>query len=140
MSRVVADRGAVLATVTGLHHVQVPVSDVVVSSDWYSETFGFERILLAESEDAPTAAVLAHPSGVFVVLRLAPAEAASMVGFALLALSVSTLEPWLPYLCGLGLATEGITESHLGRRLRVADPDGLLVELHTAVQPSADEP
>jgi catechol 2,3-dioxygenase-like lactoylglutathione lyase family enzyme len=136
----VVDRSAVLATVTGLHHVDVPVSDVVASSDWYSETFGFERILLVEREDVPTAAVLGHPSGVFVVLRLAPAEARSMVGFVFLALSVSNLEPWVPYLCGLGLANDGITESHLGRRLRVADPDGLLVELHTAVQPSADEP
>jgi len=131
--------GLAFPTVVGLHHVRVPVSDVLASRDWYVETLGLRPILVTEDEDTVTGIVMRHSSGVVVGLHLAPEQSKALAGFAVIGLAVSDLEPWPAHLDGLGVAHSGIVDGHLGQCLRVRDPDGLLVELHTPAQPSADE-
>jgi hypothetical protein len=59
--------------------------------------------------------------------------------FAVIGLVVTDLQSWPAHLDGLGVGHSGIIDGHLGRCLRVWDPDGVVVELHTPTQPSADE-
>jgi catechol 2,3-dioxygenase-like lactoylglutathione lyase family enzyme len=121
-----------------LHHVRVPVSDVLVSQDWYNEVLGFRPTLVVEEENAVTGVVSVHPSGVVVGLHSAPHQATALAGFAVMGLSVEDLSEWVAYLDDLGVSHSGITEGHLGECVRLCDPDGLVIELHTASQPSAD--
>jgi catechol 2,3-dioxygenase-like lactoylglutathione lyase family enzyme len=124
--------------IVGVHHVRVPVSDVMASRDWYAETLGLSPILVTE-EDTVTGVVMGHPSGVVVGLHLAPEQAKALEGFAIIGLAVIELDAWLAYLDGLRVAHSGIVDGHLGECLHVSDPDGLVIELHTRPHPSADE-
>ena len=125
--------------VIGLHHVRVPVSDVLASRDWYAEALGLSPILVTEDEDMVTGVVMGHPSGVVVGLHFAPEIANALSGFAVIGLAVTDLEAWVLHLDGLGVAHSGIIDSHLGRCVRVDGPDGLVIDLNTPAQPSADE-
>jgi catechol 2,3-dioxygenase-like lactoylglutathione lyase family enzyme len=126
-------------SVLALHHVRVPVTDVLVSQDWYSEVLGFRPTLVVEEENAVTGVVSVHPSGVVVGLHSAPKQAAALAGFAVIGLSVGDLRQWVAHLDAFGVSHSGITDGHLGECLRLRDPDGLVIELHTPYQPSADE-
>jgi catechol-2,3-dioxygenase len=114
------------------------VRDVLVSQDWYSEVLGFRPTLVVEEENAVTGVVSVHPSGVVVGLHAAPQQARALAGFAVIGLSVQDLREWVAHLDGIGVSHSGITDGHLGECLRLCDPDGLVIELHTPSQPSAD--
>ncbi|HLX87545.1 MAG TPA: VOC family protein [Acidimicrobiales bacterium] len=125
----------------GIHHVRLPVSDVVTSCDWYG-LLGFEPVLDYEEEDQLVGVALRHPSGITLGLHLAPDRASALAGFCPLALEVdgqAALEDWLEHLDRQGLQHSPVQEGHLGLFAEVADPDGLVVQLHTADHPSADE-
>jgi catechol 2,3-dioxygenase-like lactoylglutathione lyase family enzyme len=124
--------------VVALHHVRIPVTDVLASQDWYSEVLGFRPTLVVEEENAVKGVVSVHPSGVVIGLHSAPQQATALKGFAVIGLSVEDLGEWVAYLDHLGVSHSGIAEGHLGECLRLCDPDGLVVELHTPSQPSAD--
>jgi len=126
----------------GIHHIRVPATDVGASREWYRDTFGFEPVLDYEEEDGLVGAVLRHPSGLAVGVHRDRDRAAALSGFCLLALEVGTqaeLHDWLAHLDALGVGHSGIREGHLGLLIEVPDPDGVLVQLHTAEHPSADE-
>jgi catechol 2,3-dioxygenase-like lactoylglutathione lyase family enzyme len=125
-------------SVVALHHVRVPVTDVLASQDWYNEVLGFRPTLVVEEENAVAGVVSVHPSGVVIGLHSAPEQASALKGFAVIGLSVEDLRDWVNYLDDIGVSHSGIAEGHLGQCLRLRDPDGLIVELHTPSQPSAD--
>jgi catechol 2,3-dioxygenase-like lactoylglutathione lyase family enzyme len=144
---VTSDRGirapvATEATVVGLHHIRLPVSDVLRSRDWYSTVFDFEPCLSFEEEDRLLGVVLIHQCGLTLGLHHAPERARSLRGFCSVALSVGSagdLDDWCARLDELAIAHTSPTEGHLGRYVEVHDPDGLIIQLHTDGQPSADE-
>lgn len=111
----------------------------MASRDWYAETLGLSPILVAEEEETVIGIVMGHPSGVAIGLHLAPEQARALEGFAILGLAVIELEPWLAHLAGLDVVHSGIVDGHLGECVRVPDPDGLVIELHTRAHLSADE-
>jgi catechol 2,3-dioxygenase-like lactoylglutathione lyase family enzyme len=125
-----------------IHHVRVPVSDVDVARAWYSEVLGLEPVLDYEEEDRIVGVSLAGRGGITVGLHLDPVRARALAGFCVLALEVrdqGALAAWVEHLDALGIAHSGIREGHLGLHLETADPDGVVVQLHTAEHPSADE-
>lgn len=131
-----------VASVRGLHHVRVPVSDVLRSRDWYMDVLGFEPMLTYEEEERVVGVALEHPTGLILGLHAAPERAAAMAGFAVVALAVQTrgdLQSWIGRLDVAGVEHSKIEPGHLGWSLDVVDPDGMLVELHTAEEPSADD-
>ena len=122
-------------TIIGVHHVRLPVSDVIRSRDWYASTFGFETRLTVEEEDHIAGVVAVHRSGVTIGLHVAPALAGALRGFCSVALSVgdrSDLTSWCEYLDTLGVSHSPPTEGHVGWYVQVPDPDGLVIELHTS--------
>jgi catechol 2,3-dioxygenase-like lactoylglutathione lyase family enzyme len=126
----------------GIHHVRIPVSDIAVSRDWYPEVLGLEPVLDYEEEDRVVGVALASNDGVTVGLHLDPRRARALAGFCVLALQVDgqgALGAWVERLDALGVAHSGIREGHLGLLVEVADPDGIVVQLHTAEHPSSDE-
>jgi len=128
--------------VVGLHHLRLPVSDVMRSRDWYSATFDFEPRLSLEEEDRVVGVVLIHPSGLTLGLHHAPELARSLHGFCSVALSVGDsddLDHWCARLDTLGTKHTSPAEGHLGWHVEVPDPDGLIIQLHTIGQPTADE-
>jgi catechol 2,3-dioxygenase-like lactoylglutathione lyase family enzyme len=126
----------------GLHHVRLPVSDVMRSRDWYADVFGFEPRLCLEEEDNVIGAVVAQPGGLTLGLHYAPALARALHGFCSVALSVGTFDD-LTRCCtrldAVGIAHSEPAEGHLGWFVEVPDPDGLVIQLHTVGQPAADE-
>jgi catechol 2,3-dioxygenase-like lactoylglutathione lyase family enzyme len=129
-------------TVLGLHHIRLPVSDVLDSRDWYSAIFDFDPCLSFEEEDHLLGVVLIHHSGLTLGLHHAPERARSLRGFCSIALSVGNsdnLDDWCTRLDALGTTHTSPTEGHLGWYIEVPDPDGLIIQLHTDGQPSADE-
>jgi catechol 2,3-dioxygenase-like lactoylglutathione lyase family enzyme len=134
-----ADRPPPLA---GLHHVRVPVRDLGASRDWYVETLGFDAVLEYELEDTLVGISLVHPSGLTVGLHHAPAQAAALAGFTILALDTgnhSVLESWDEWLESRGVVHTHIGEGPLGWHIELREPSGMLIELHTSEHPSADD-
>ena len=121
--------------IVGIHHVRLPVSDVMSSRDWYTSTFGFESRLTVEEEDGVIGVIVGHPSGITLGLHVAPALAQALRGFCSVALSVgdrSDLTSWCDHLDEVGIDHSLPTEGHVGWYVQVPDPDGLIIELHTS--------
>ena len=56
----------------GVHHVSLPVSDILRSRDWYCDVFGFEAVLDCEEENRHVGLVLRLRGGQGVHLHVAP--------------------------------------------------------------------
>lgn len=130
-----SDRPAIVA----LHHVRVPVSDVLVSRDWYVTVLGFTPMLVTEEETPDTGEALPHPSGLVVGLHIDPDAARALAGFCVLGLGVEDLSGWMDYLDHAGIERGPVGVGPRGSHVSVVDPDGLVIELHTPVQPSTED-
>lgn len=125
--------------VVGLHHIRIPVADISAAEYWFAQTFGFETVLITEDEDRVTGALIRHDSGLFIGLHGAAEPSAALEGFAVIGLTVSDIELWPSYLDAKGTGRSEVFDGHLGKFLRVYGPNGLVVEIHTPVQPSAED-
>jgi catechol 2,3-dioxygenase-like lactoylglutathione lyase family enzyme len=123
--------------IRGLHHVRVPVTSVDLSCDWYARVLGLELLILEENEDSVTGALMVHRSGIVVGLHRAPERAAALHNFPLLGLCVDDIESWSLRIDAMGVDHSDVEDAHLGRCVRIEDPDGIGIELHTVAQPSA---
>ena len=137
-----APEAAAVPDLYAIHHVTVPVDDVLLSSDWYASVLGLDCIMVFEQEERVEEALLAHPGGLVLHLVAAPERAAGLAGFDLIALDVgehANVQRWEGWLDELGIAHTPIRPAHLGWSLAFADPSGIRIALHTREQPSADE-
>jgi catechol 2,3-dioxygenase-like lactoylglutathione lyase family enzyme len=133
--RVVVQHDWALDDVAGIHHVKLPVADVIRSRDWYQRAFG----LVVEREfheDSRLAGVsLIHPtSPLRIALREDPTRAAALAGFDAVALTVATpadLQALLHKLDVLGVAHGEPVTGSVGVVVDVPDPDGMHVRLFT---------
>jgi catechol-2,3-dioxygenase len=120
----------------------LPVSDVARSCSWYCETLGFSVLLDYEEADELVGHVLEHPNGMTLGLHHDPERARAVRGFAIVAFQVPTrheLDEWEAHLDRLGVTHTRASAAHLGWCVNIPDPDGIVVQLHTPEQPSADE-
>jgi catechol 2,3-dioxygenase-like lactoylglutathione lyase family enzyme len=123
----------------GVHHVRLPVSSLTRSSEWYATVLGFECLVVEEDEDRVTGLVMQHPGGVMIGLHEDRDRAAALRGFAAIAFSVPDVAAWSAHLDAIGIDYGPPEACHLGTAIRLADPDGIVVHLHSVEQPSADE-
>jgi glyoxylase I family protein len=133
--------------ISGLHHVALPATDALRSSDWFERVFGFRCVLIREEEDQITMVTLEHPSGAVLYIQNAPglveAWRLSRTGTAVLGLSVAdqaALARWQHRLTELGVEHTPPRPAHLGVALDVTGPDGLGIQLHTREEISGDGP
>lgn len=117
--------------VTGLSHVQLRVSDVSVSAEWYAAVLGLEPF---RSDTGIGYVALRHrPSGVVVVLTESPSPAAPDSGpldhLAFAVPDAAALEVWADRLTALGIDHPGVVAEGGNPSLQLRDPDGTAVEL-----------
>ena len=125
------------ATVTGFHHVKLPVSDVARSRAWYERVLGLETLIEFEEEGVVRGVALRLPDGgvAGIALREDPTRAAGLAGFDPVALLVperEQVEHWRARLDDHGETHGGIVTGHGGGKVLVGlrDPDGLEVRLY----------
>ena len=120
---------------TGFSHVQLLVTDLRASEQWYTTALGLTRY--AADEEKGYVALRHDPSGVVIVLTPhARSDIADEDGTAAtldhLAFAVpdgAVLEAWAAHLTEAGIAHPGIV-SELGKpSLQLRDPDGISIEL-----------
>lgn len=117
---------------TGLSHVQLRVTDVTSSAEWYSAALGLEPF---RTDAAIGYVALRHPgSGVVVVLTADPSAGSRPQAGALdhLAFAVpdgAALEAWADHLTAAGIDHPGIVPENGNPSLQLRDPDGTAVEL-----------
>jgi len=120
-----------IGPLTGLSHVQLRVSDVAVSAEWYCAALGLESF---RSDPGTGYVALRHrPSGVVVVLTASSAAAAPGAGpldhLAFAVPDAAALEAWADHLTGLGIDHPGVVPEGGNPSLQLRDPDGTAVEL-----------
>ena len=128
--------------IVGVHHIKLPVTNVLESRDWYMAVFGFEPILDFEEEDGVLGIVLEHPCGITLGLHLEPQRAAALRRFPAIAFCVGgheELKSWCAYLDDIDVKHTPMGESHIGSSIQIADPDEIGIQLHTHGHPTADE-
>ena len=126
---------------TGIHHVVVPASDPMVSSDWYVQVFGFAAVVIEEQENEVVAVVLEHPCGARLVLRNAAELAVALRGYPLFGLAVASraeLLQWVDRLATLDVEHSAVHPVQLGWAVTVTGPDMVRIQLHTTEGPSGE--
>jgi glyoxylase I family protein len=133
------------APITGLSHVQLLVSDIRASSDWYTVALGLEPYV----RDLDIGYVaLRHRSARMVVVLTAPAHPGKNgdsdrrdtdVGSAPISGTVdhlafavpdgAALQSWADHLTEIGVDHHGVVLENGNPSLQLRDPDGIAIEL-----------
>jgi glyoxylase I family protein len=127
------------APITGLSHVQLVVSDAVVSARWYRAALGLQPMV----EDADVGYVALKHRGAKLVVVLTtgkPPDASGTVGdggghrdhLDHLAFAVpdgASLDAWAAHLTEIGIDHAGIVPENGHPSLQLRDPDGVAIEL-----------
>ncbi|HEX3567098.1 MAG TPA: VOC family protein [Acidimicrobiales bacterium] len=136
------------APVTGLSHVQLLVSDVASSAEWYTVALGLEPY--AGSIEIGYVALRHRGAKVVVVLTRRPAASGDPMGEGIevttpisetldhLAFAVSdegALRAWADHLSACGLDHPGVVSENGNPSLQLRDPDGIAIELVTSGSP-----
>jgi catechol 2,3-dioxygenase-like lactoylglutathione lyase family enzyme len=125
-----------MPSITGFHHVKLPVSDVACSRDWYERVLGFTVDIEFVEEGVLRGVGLAHDGmSTQIALRHDPDRAKAMSGFDAFALLVPTREDvhaWKARLDEAGEPHGGVVTGHRGGAVLVGlhDPDGIELRLY----------
>lgn len=122
------------ATITGIHHVKIPVTDLTRSRVWYERVFGFRANLEFPDEDGTVRGVAGEIGGVGVGLRENAAAAAGTTGFDPVCFAIadrSAAEDWVAHLAAVGAEHSEIGRASDGWVVRVHDPDGIEIRLYS---------
>jgi catechol-2,3-dioxygenase len=131
----VTDGLEVGAPITGLSHVQLTVSDVAASSQWYTAALGLEPY--AEDPEHGYVALRHRDARVVIVLtndrhpdRGAPPDPRQSLDHLAFAVpDGGSLHAWATHLTGIGIQHDGIVLENDHPSLQLRDPDGIAIEL-----------
>jgi glyoxylase I family protein len=126
-----------VATIQGVHHLSLTVSDIDASTGWYSDLFGMNKVM-DETHEGGRAVVLMQPEAmVFLGLHVHDANQGERfeetrtgmdhVSFAVT--SRAELENWEKTLADKGAVYSTITDAPYGSVLVFRDPDNIQLEL-----------
>lgn len=118
--------------IRGFSHMQLVVTDVATSAQWYCDVLGLVQFVAGEIPSGGAYAGLRHPTGSFVIgLQDGGAKGrVAMIDHVSFSVgSIAELEKWRTGLLGKGYAVTDIFEEEASFNARVADPDGLSVEV-----------
>jgi glyoxylase I family protein len=123
------------APITGLSHVQLLVSDVGASAQWYRSVLGLG--LMAEDLDIGYVALRHRQAKVVIVLTVTPdpgqtshqpaRQALDHLAFAVP--DGDSLAAWAEHLTALGIDHAGVVLENGHPSLQLRDPDGIAIEL-----------
>lgn len=133
------------APITGLSHVQLLVSDIRASSEWYTVALGLEPYV----QDLDIGYVaLRHRRARMVVVLTAPSQTEQSGGgylpathadgpplsgtvdhFAFAVPDGAALQSWADHLVEIGIEHQGVVLENGNPSLQLRDPDGIAIEL-----------
>lgn len=120
------------APVTGFSHVQLRVTDLAASEQWYTTVLGLEPMV---ADEAAGYVALRHRPGRLVVVLTATAGLANdpanerLDHLAFAVPDGPMLEAWADELTKRGIRHDGVVDELGKPSLTLVDPDGIRVEL-----------
>lgn len=132
-----------LGEVLGLHHIKIPVSDLVRSRAWYERVFELEPFMeFRDDEDGVVRGVTYRSKRELTLsLRENAAAANGIAGFdpfAIMLRGRSDIEHWVGRLDELGVSHSAVIEAPIGYIMTFDDPDGLQLRFYTLNENGAD--
>ena len=115
-------------SITGVSHLELHVSDVAASTDWYKSAVGLAVLRTAPGDRV----ILKAPNSHFRLILCPdrPADAHGEFGHVAFSVeSMDVLESWAKHLDEVGVPYKGIKENPTGYTIDLVDPDGHDVEL-----------
>ncbi len=125
-----------IPTLSGVHHLKLPVADLDRSLRWYGTRLGYRLAIEFREHGRRTGVSLAHPDGGPALgLTLDPERARAAAGFDYFSIGVpdrERLEALAEHLTGLGEEHAGVHLATVGWILPLLhDPDGHEVRFYT---------
>jgi catechol-2,3-dioxygenase len=124
-------------SITGVSHLELYVSDVAASRDWYESAVGLEVLRTAAGDRV----IMKSPNSEFRLI-LCPDRAGDAHGefghVAFAVQSMDVLESWAKHLDDVGMPYKGIKENPNGHTIDLIDPDGYDVELSYEISAGRD--
>jgi catechol 2,3-dioxygenase-like lactoylglutathione lyase family enzyme len=123
----------------GIHHIKIPVTDLVRSRDWYVSRLGYQVDIVFVEDGSEMGLAMSHPNGgPPLALRLNPHRSAGIGDFDFFAVGVpdkSALTALAERLTDLGESHAGVHYATIGWILpSLHDPDGHEVRFYTTDQ------
>ncbi len=120
------------APLTGLSHVQLNVTDPVVSAGWYTAALGLEPFA---ADPAVGYVALSHRAARLVVVLtrrdggLPDPAAGALDHLAFAVPDGASLDAWAEHLTSVGIDHPGVAPENGNLSLQLRDPDGTAIEL-----------
>jgi catechol 2,3-dioxygenase-like lactoylglutathione lyase family enzyme len=129
--------------ILGVHHVKIPVSDLVRSRAWYERVLDLEVLReFRDDADGVVRGVTYRSKGdLALALREHSATARGIAGFDFFAMMLAgraDVDAWVSRLDDLGVAHSEIIEAEIGFILSFHDPDGIELRFYTLDAQGAD--
>jgi catechol 2,3-dioxygenase-like lactoylglutathione lyase family enzyme len=124
-------------SLSGVHHVKIPVTDLARSADWYSRVFGLSVTIEFPDADGVVRGLGGEVPGLgdtLLTLRVNPKAAEGCQGFDPVSFAVGDhcdITAWAAHLDELGIAHSPVIEASVGWLLVFDDPDGLQLHLYS---------
>ena len=134
---------AAVGEILGVHHVKIPVSDLVRSRAWYEPLFELEALTeFRDDHDGVVRGVSYRAKGdLALALRENPSAAEGVAGFDFFAMMLygrADIDAWVQRLDDFGVAHSEIIEAAIGFILTFEDPDGIQLRFYTLNERGAD--
>ena len=129
--------------ILGVHHVKIPVSDLVRSRTWYERVFDLEPLMeFRDDHDGVVRGVSYRSKGdLAIALRENPAAAGGFAGFDFFAMMLrgrADIDHWANRLDDLGVVHSEIVEAPIGCIMMFDDPDGIQLRFYTLNEQGLD--
>ncbi|HEY3472258.1 MAG TPA: VOC family protein [Amycolatopsis sp.] len=125
-------------TLSGIHHLKLPVRDLAAATAWFADAFGARHVERFDHYDDAGelfAVIIMLPGlDVPVELRLAPAAAEAVAGYDPVTFGVAdraALQTWVDHLDARGVAHTPVVSGFIGDLVELSTPDGLAIRLYT---------
>lgn len=121
----------------GVHHVKIPVTDLVRSVAWYQRVFGLRVVMRFPDQHGVEQGVVGEIDGLgpaVLALRQNPEVSAAVRGFDPVAFAVTAqadMNAWAEHLDGLDVPHSPVFEATDGWMMEFTDPDGLELQLYS---------
>lgn len=129
-----------MVEITGsVHHINMSVSDLDRSAQWYQQIFSLTELTRISAEDgAWSKVILRHPGGLLVGLTQHKRNDAEPFAewrcgvdhVALVVPDANTLDAWEVRLDETGVNRSAIKTTPLGSLITIRDPDNVQIELY----------
>jgi catechol 2,3-dioxygenase-like lactoylglutathione lyase family enzyme len=133
----------VVGEILGVHHVKIPLSDLVRSRAWYERVFDLAVLMeFRDEHDGVVRGVSYRSKGdLTLALREHAAAAKGIAGFDFFAIMLhgrSDIDAWAARLDALGVGHSELIDAPIGFIMTFDDPDGIQLRFYTLNERGAD--